>query len=126
MRIAAPPRPRRRIVSLVPMVDVVMNLLFFFMLATTYAHLKPVALSLAGPAVAGAPVAPPRLRVGASSIALDGQTLDWPAALDRLKSRAVPAVIVEPAAGLPVQPLLDALDRLRAAGVSASLARGAP
>jgi biopolymer transport protein ExbD len=127
VKIELPARPRRRIVSLVPMVDVVMNLLFFFMLATTYAELKPVALSLAGPiGVSPGIAAVPHLRVAADSLQLDGTTLDWKRVLARLKAQHDPRVIVEPAPGLPVQPLLTALDKLREAGIAASLGRATP
>ncbi len=125
MKIGTPSRTRRP-PSLVPMIDVVMNLLFFFMLATTFAALAPQALAVAlagGSASSSAPSVTPTLRVAPKGLALDGQAMDWATVLARLKAQPAPSVVVEPAPDLAAPPLLDALLKLREAGVSARLAR---
>lgn len=126
MRIELPARPRRRIVSLVPMVDVVMNLLFFFMLAGAYTELKPVVLNLAGADAQAAKAAPPLLRVEAQAVTLDGARATLDTALGQLRQRGATVVVVQPAPGLAVQPLLTTIERLRAAGLQPALVRAAP
>lgn len=114
-------RPRRRGVSLTPMIDVVFLLLVFFMLAARFGGDRAVSLTL-GADAGGEWRGPPRLVV----LTPEGTTLNGtavavaalPAALAPLLTRPVDPVIVRAAPGVPVQTALDTINALRGAGLN--------
>lgn len=118
MRIAAP-RPRRRLVSLTPMIDVVFLILVFFMLASKFTTERALPISAAGTALSQWEGAPRLIEITPQRISYNGQ----PVALDQLAqtltARGVQpeqAVLVRPGDGADIQRLTDLLDTLRAAG----------
>lgn len=125
----ARPRPRRTLISLTALIDVVFILLVFFMLASSFLDWRSIALTApAAGAQAAAMEGAVLVEVRASGLRLSGR----PVALDELDSRirarlaAKPdqAVFVKPAAGVPLQQAVAVLDRLSAAGAkSLSLIR---
>lgn len=127
MRLSAPPRRHTR-PSLIPLIDVMLVLLFFFMLASTTIGYSRTRLELATGG-RGASATPEtgvvravllddgRLRIGNELLA--------PAlAIEQL--RDAKEVRLAPAPGVALQTLLDGWQRLAAAGVKAQLAEGAP
>lgn len=117
----APPKRRRALISLTPLIDVVFILLIFFMLASSFLTWTPMPLSVPGPQ-AGSPDDCGRILVQVNAdgtIALDGQPWaigELTAGLrERLATRADDSVLVRPAADLPLQSLVDVLDAVRLA-----------
>lgn len=118
MRLAPSP-PRRRLVSLTPLIDVVFLILVFFMLASKFSTERTLPLSAAGQgggAWQGAPrlieIAPERLSLNGAPVALDGLA----AALASRGIAGEAALVLRPVAGADTQRLTDVLDALRAAG----------
>ena len=123
MRRLSPPRRPETAVSLVSMIDVLMIMLVFFMVTSTFLHLDMLPLAADGDgattsgdaAEAGALL----IRLGADGQArLRGQVLD-PGALEAaLRARPGVAVTVLPSAQAPVQALAMVMDAATAAGVA--------
>lgn len=129
MRLALARRPRSRL-SLIPLIDVMLVLLFFFMLATSYVEVKRTRLELAAadsPGL-GADQAPAvAVVLEAGLLRYDGQVRPLAELLPQL--RALPAdseLRLSPAPGVSLQTLLSAWERLRAEGVAAKLGAEAP
>jgi len=117
--------PRRRGLSLTPLVDVIFLLLLFFMLASSFS--RQVELDLAATAAgAPGPEAPPLfLRLEPSGLSLNGVALDLdalpaaladPRAAPPVEDGALPLVMVSLRDGVTAQRLVDLLAVLRAAG----------
>ncbi|MCH9826574.1 MAG: biopolymer transporter ExbD [Gammaproteobacteria bacterium] len=122
-RIVLPSR-RRHAIPLTSLVDVVFILLFFFMLASSYLDWRAFPLSLAGEGGdASAPVGH-TLTIARDGALLDGEIVNAEQLRERLRGRAAPVVVV-PEDGVPLQSLVEWLDRLKLWGVNASLARPA-
>ncbi|SIO25386.1 outer membrane transport energization protein ExbD [Rhodovulum sp. ES.010] len=114
------PRPARR-PSLTPMIDVVFLLLVFFMIAARFGPQAGIEIA---PAQGGAAdwQGPPRLvEVGPDGLRLNGVPTAPAALIDDLggltDSLADP-ILVRPRAGADLQALVDAMERLGAAGFS--------
>lgn len=125
MQLSVPARRSTR-PSLIPLIDVMLVLLFFFMLASTYAGYSRTKLDLApGGRAAGLANDPDVVR---AEVLADGQikvagTLLSPAlAIARLKPAK--EVRLSPAPGVPLQTLLAGWEQLSAAGVKVQLAEG--
>ncbi|HUP91677.1 MAG TPA: biopolymer transporter ExbD [Solimonas sp.] len=123
--------PPRRGLALTALVDVMFNVLFFFMLASSYVAWQQFTLNLAGSPVA-APLAEPgpawalRVLPGGS---LELNAVPLPPEQIEARLRAAPAgtrVVLQPAPGVPVQLLVDVLDRFRGAAPALLLGRAAP
>ncbi|MGD8430107.1 MAG: biopolymer transporter ExbD, partial [Ectothiorhodospiraceae bacterium] len=126
------PRPdlRRRKIGLTPLVDVVFILLFFFMLTSSLVQWRAIGLSVTAPsASAGSLEGSALVRIH------DGGNLDLngvPVSLRQLESRVrglAPAeralrLVVQPDPEVPLQNIVDVLDRLRAAGTANISLRG--
>ncbi|MGD8710479.1 MAG: biopolymer transporter ExbD [Ectothiorhodospiraceae bacterium] len=126
------PRPdlRRRKIGLTPLVDVVFILLFFFMLTSSLVQWHAIGLSVTAPsASAGSLEGSALVRIH------DGGNLDLngvPVSLRQLESRVrglAPAeralrLVVQPDPEVPLQNIVDVLDRLRAAGTANISLRG--
>ena len=122
--------PRRRtLVSIVSLIDVMMILLFFFMITSSYLNLDMVpALQKAdGPPPAGTPAAQPApaatlfIRIGANGTAtVAGQPLDSAALTrllqDRLARDALLPVVLFPSGGARLQALITVMDTVTRAG----------
>ena len=114
-----PPRPHKRL-SLTPMIDVVFLLLVFFMLASQFGvdRVLPMAAGGDGSGYSG----PPRL----VTIELDGVFLNGirtdpealPTALSPLTTTNADVIVLRPAAGVPLQSLMDVASALRQGGYS--------
>ena len=113
---------RRRLISLTPLVDIVLILLIFYMLASSYLGLKE--LPLTTPAPQGEQVAGQGallIRVYAEGqVDLAGLGLDRPQLLDivkrRIAKRPDQSILLQPQDQTTVQTLIDLLDDLRKLG----------
>lgn len=120
-------RARGPAITLVPMVDVMMILLVFFMVTSTYLDLDQVpaveqAPEGAAPVAAGNP-AILMVRLGADGVAVvRGQALDGAAFGAEIAARlaADPAteVVILPSGEAPLQALVSAMDRASGAGAT--------
>ena len=126
MRLSAPGRRRSR-PSLIPLIDVMLVLLFFFMLANTYVDYGRTRLELApGGRASGLGNEADVVRVVVTD---DGQlrvgvALLSPAqAVERL--RRAKDVRLSPAPGVALQTLLAGWEQLKAAGVNVQLSEAA-
>ncbi len=121
MRLDAP-RRRRALISLTPLVDVVMILLIFFMLATSFLDWHAIEVGARGAGSTGDPLKGSMLiRVHRDgSLDLNGrrQTLEGVSGrLQRLlESRPDQAISVQPGRGTTLQRVVTVLDRLRRVG----------
>ncbi len=118
MSLGFAPSPRRRRLSLTPLIDVVFLLLVFFMLAARFGMEGAITLGTAG--AAAVYDGPPRLvALTAGGITLNGRPL--PAgmladALARLTSAPTDAILIRAEPGVPLQELTDVISRLNQAG----------
>lgn len=117
------PRRRRSLIGLTPLIDVVFILLIFFMLASRFLDWRAIDLNSAAEAAPGAVAENVLLvEVTGDGLVLAGAavTLDEleRKARDRFTDGVAGRAVVKPAPGVPLQRTVDALDRLKAAGVS--------
>ena len=123
MRLAPPQKARRSAIGLTPLIDVVFILLLFFMLASSLTRLQ--AIPLKSPADADAPQnASPALllRIRADqSLDLNGESVTQATLMATLTAqlRRHPelGVIVQPAASVNLQQLMQVFDQLAETGV---------
>jgi biopolymer transport protein ExbD len=123
---------RRPYISLTPLIDVVFILLVFFMLASSFLDWR--AIELKAPATAGTSggeTGALLLRVGREgTLDFNGQAVETSALVGRLRSaaneRQDARLLIQPAAGVPMQKAIDLLDMARDAGLQrVQLIRGA-
>lgn len=124
MRLNRPP-PRRMALSVVSMIDVMMILLFFFMITSSYLNLDMVPALASGEAATGAPGpgASLMLRVGADGgYRLSGQALDAAGVRAALQARLAEAplteVLIFPSGAAPLQALVSAMDLVTQGGAT--------
>ena len=125
-------RRRRALISLTPLVDVVLILLVFFMLASSFRDWRAIALDTgvrggngAATRMEGAllvEILPGRVRLSGETVSLDSLS-------DRVGRHAAERpglrVLIKPARGVALQETVHVLDALSAAGVTGlSLIRG--
>ena len=119
MSLALTQRPARRRIGLTPLIDVVVLLLIFFMLAASFS--REVAVDLSGVAGAAGYDGPPRLvDVAPEGVRLNGVAVDEASlaeALAPLMAGPGDIVVVRPRDGADVQRLVDVLDALSRAGL---------
>ena len=128
-------QPRRRSISLTPLIDVVFILLMFFMLTSTFTRWKAVDLRLPTAGADATPKKPQTLLLHTDgSLSLRGRRfqLSDPNAEAALSTALDPArpVVVFPEADTRVQAIISTFERLTAVGVpgavlGAALERGA-
>jgi biopolymer transport protein ExbD len=129
MRLTLARRPRSRL-SLIPLIDVMLVLLFFFMLATSYVEVERTRLELASggrPGSGGSDEAAVAVVLEQGLLRYGGEVRPLPELLPQL--RALPAdaeLRLTPAPGLSLQALLAAWQQLRAEGIAAKLGTSAP
>ncbi|ANB02951.1 biopolymer transporter ExbD [Ectothiorhodospira sp. BSL-9] len=120
MQIELPPRRRRALISLTPLIDVVFILLIFFMLASSFLDWSAVPLSTPSaqqtPAVVDEPPLSVRISVDAG-VRIEGEAVEHDAIkgvirqyLDEQPERTV---VVQPEAGVTLQQVVDVLDEVR-------------
>ncbi len=120
---SAPQVRRRSLIGLTPLIDVVFILLLFFLLASSFLEWHTVHLTT--PATQGVVVnqsgGAVLIRIGANgALDLNGQ----PLLIDELSSRLQKflekrpdqKILVRPAKGVPLQPVVHVLDAIREAG----------
>ena len=129
---ASRPRRRRALISLTPLVDVVLILLVFFMVASSFRDWRAITLDSG---VSGGNGASPRME-GALLVEVlpDGVRLSGePVSLELLRTRVRGhtakrpdlRVLIEPSPGVGLQETVHVIDALRESGVSGlSLIRG--
>ncbi len=127
------PLPRRRLVSLTPLIDVVFILLLFFMLASSFVEWRAIGLNVAtGRSDGRSEQAPLVIGVGDDgTLRLNGAALtlgELELRLRRSLARdATRALVLRPQADVPLQRMVSVLDRLAAVGGSnISLMPGEP
>lgn len=125
MRLSAPGRRRSR-PSLIPLIDVMLVLLFFFMLANTYVDYGRTRLELAPGGGSGLGSEPDVVRV---VLLDDGQLRIGDALLSPAQAitqlRRAKDVRLSPAPGVALQTLLAGWEQLTAAGVRVQLSEAA-
>ena len=122
MRRLSPPRRPDTTISLVSMIDVLMIMLVFFMVTSTFLDLDMLPLAAESD---GAPPEADRpdagamlLRLGADgAVRLRGQMMDTATLEATLRARPGVAVTVLPSGQAPVQALARVMDAASAAGV---------
>ncbi len=119
--------PRKRVmISIVSMIDVMMILLFFFMVTSSYLNLDMIPALQKSDATPGSTATPGKqstllIRIAANGAAsVRGQTLD-PAALTqllktRLASDPLTPVVLFPSGGAQVQDLITVMDVVTKSG----------
>ncbi|WP_119459440.1 ExbD/TolR family protein [Rhodospirillaceae bacterium SYSU D60014] len=119
-----PARGGKRLISLTPLIDVVFILLIFFMLASSFLDWRAIMLDApaaqaAGTSMDGAVLirvmADGSLDLGGSPVTLDALDERLRPHLDRKPDQRV---LIQPAAGVPLQRVVTVLDAATAAGVS--------
>lgn len=122
---------RRSLISLTPLIDVVFILLLFFLLASSFLEWHTIKLST--PATqgmtAGSSGGAVLIRLGSNGVLdINGQ----PIQIDQLSDRLVQfldkkpdqKILVRPAKGVPLQPVVKVLDAVKeAGGINVSLTR---
>ncbi len=124
--VALPRRsPVRSPISLAPMIDVLLILLVFFMVTSTYLDLDMIpAISPDAEAVTGPATTPGTtllVRVGADGVpAIRGRALSGPALAETLRAAAPerPRVLVLPSGAAPVQALVSVMEAATRAGLN--------
>ena len=117
MTLALRSAPRRRAISLTPMVDVVFLLLVFFMLAARFEQDVAIDLATTGGTAEGD--APRLVDILPGGVRLNGVAVADRALAERLEQLVPDAsaiVVLRPAEGTDVQRLIDVAERLRDVG----------
>lgn len=123
MHIEVTPR-RRHALGLTPLIDVVFNLLLFFMLASSLVDWRILDLATgSSPAAADAPPAAEVRVTGENSLRYDGETFDIPTLSQRLATEldddTISSVILRAESGVRLGPLVAAFDALANSGIDA-------
>jgi biopolymer transport protein ExbD len=124
MRVEQPAR-RKNTIVITSLVDVMFVLLFFFMLASSYLDWGALDVNIGGGDAHAALPVPGHVHqlqlLPGAQLRLDGK----PLTLSQLPSsfEADARVVVQPAAGVPLQEMITVIDRLKTAGVSLTLGR---
>jgi biopolymer transport protein ExbD len=117
------PGPRRRLIGLTPLIDVVFILLVFFMLASSLVKWQAFEMEAPASAAAGTPVIGSWLvRVRPDGLDLNAETLAADALAARVAARIdedpAQRILVQPSPGVSLQRLVDVLDLLRNVGAT--------
>jgi biopolymer transport protein ExbD len=118
-RMTQPDRQRRG-PDLTPVMDVVFILVVFFLVVSTFSEtlVKPMQVSLPGaPAAASSPQRAAELKLTATGMVLDGETVSADGLIQRLSGLADRPLVIVASEDAPYQALVDALDGAQAAGL---------
>ena len=107
-------RPRRRLISLTPLIDVVFILLVFFMLASSFSQWRVVDLVVGGEGTAADDRQVAQVRLTTEGARFEGEPLDSASLIQRLDALAPDAIRVEVDPEVALQPALDLMLELRA------------
>ncbi|NBC47450.1 MAG: biopolymer transporter ExbD [Gammaproteobacteria bacterium] len=123
MQFELPRRPRRRLITLTPLIDVVFILLLFFMLASRLTQLDAIPVDAPARAQAATPTPALLLRIHADGqLDLNGEPIPAgelePALSGWLERAPTLRVLLQPADQVPLQTTLGVFDRVAAAGVT--------
>ncbi|MCC5853821.1 MAG: biopolymer transporter ExbD [Alkalimonas sp.] len=114
------PARRKAVISLTPLIDVVFILLVFFMLASSFADWRTIAMDTSAAATpAPAEQSPFLVQISPEAVQLNGETITLATLVQRAQSRqpANRVVLVQPMADTQVQALVQVLDALNHAGI---------
>ncbi|NEX16499.1 MAG: biopolymer transporter ExbD [Halochromatium sp.] len=123
MQFKRPSQPRRRLIGLTPLIDVVFILLLFFMLASSLTRLHAVPLDAPSAQMVSGDRQPALLlRIQADGqLDLNGEAINTEALPELLRTQLQQApnlqVLVQPADAVPLQRTLQVFDQLAAVGV---------
>ncbi len=118
-------RPRRRLISLTPLIDVVFILLVFFMLASSFSQWRVVDLTVGGNGGEADDRQVERVLLDADGPVWGGEVRTPEALVDALERRRPDAIQVRVADGVALQRAVDLVEALRAVdGAAVSLAEG--
>ncbi len=123
MRLTVPTRRMAR-PSLIPLIDVMLVLLFFFMLASSYVGYSRTQLELAPEAGREGPAESPD--VVSAVLLVDGGARLFSLNRAITELRAAREVRLSPAPGVPLQVLLAGWEQMGAAGIKVQLAEALP
>lgn len=124
-------RPRRALISLTPLIDVVFILLVFFMLASSFLDWRSIALETPKTATGGGAMEGAVLvEIRDADVRLSGRALSLEDATVALRRQAAERpdlrALLRPAQGVSMQRTVDVLDALDAAGIGGLSLVGAP
>lgn len=108
-------RPRRKALSMTPLIDVIFLLLLFFMLTSTFSRFGEVELSGATRSASSAQTTPLFLSVGETALRLNGETVALDALEAAIAGRNEPRLLVGLSGEVLSQRLVDVLAVLRRA-----------
>ena len=116
-------RPRRTLIRLTPLIDVVFILVVFFMLASSFSDWRAIDLTMRGGAAADAPmvgallleIRRDGLRLSGESVSIDDLGTE---VARRAAARPGLRVLVRPDQGVSLQEAVRVLDRLAGTGAS--------
>lgn len=135
MKLSATAPRRRRSPSLIPLIDVMLVLLFFFMLAGATVHYGRTRVeftrnsSASSASSTSGPIGGEVLVLDDGNLRINGQTYNVPAAVPIMRSlNSGGELRLIPTPGVPLQNLLQLWERLRGEGISSRLgeARASP
>jgi len=122
MQFGSTPRPRRRLIGLTPLIDVVFILLLFFMLASQFHQWRAMTIGATGTPSNGeaAPAVLVRVHVD-GSLDLNGEPVAVHSLTAHLRQTLIRepelSVQIESADEVPLQALVTLFDQLHAAGI---------
>jgi len=131
MFIQAPP-PRKRLLSMTPLIDVVFILLLFFMLASSFIEWREIELNMAtNTGTHQSDHSPVVIRISQDNFLLRGESVSLEQLMKHVRSERVNnadlQVVIQPQASVSLQRIVTLLDQLRAVGgLHVSLLRDPP
>ena len=118
------PAHRRPLISLTPLIDVVFILLVFFMLASSFLNWRAIDVQAPVRLVAGAAASAEGvllIEVTPQGLRFEAEALTLAALVDRVRERLAAGpesrILIRPAEGVPLQRIVDVVDRLKEIGV---------
>jgi len=125
MHIESGAAPKRRLISLTPLIDVVFILLVFFMLASSFMEWRLIDLQLGGEGGGEVDPSVVRLQLTAEGIRLNERSWEAEGLMRHLEAQGAERIRLELGPGVPLQRAVDLMTRLRTLpGASVSLAGG--
>lgn len=125
MHIDSGAHPKRRLISLTPLIDVVFILLVFFMLASSFMEWRLVDLQLGGEGGGEVDPSAARVHLTAEGIRHEDRLWEVDELLAQLEGQGAERIRLEVGKGVTLQRAVDLMTRLRTLpGASVSLAGG--